>query len=882
MLSGHLFCLLSGMYDVAANSRIRLKMPDNWGRAHYFAAILLPAIVLVSAIAWLIYCVEANSRINLQVERNMGTIALQKKGIEQELSRITSDLLYLSREVELIVQLRQGSDDLNAILAGNLADFASTKKLYDQVRLIDNDGMERIRINANGGHAGIVPDSALQSKKDHYYYTAASGLAHGEIYVSPLDLNVEHQVVEVPYKPVIRLATPIFDQRGNRLGILMLNYLGQHLLDNFAAVNGSALTESYLLNRDGYWLYAREHALEWGFMLNDRQSFQFQHAHAAAWHAISGTESGQLRNDDGLYCYTVIKPLAGMVTTNGTALSWRIVAYDSASRLHELLSDTRLYALLWGGVSILLIGIIAWFLAVHLVREKREHAKVRKLSQAIEQAGESIIITDRWGIVEYVNPAFTEMTGYLPEEIINNNPRILSSGKQDRRFYEQMWDTLKSGQSWQGRIVDRKKDGTLFPAVLTVSPIFDASQVITHYIGLQQNLQAYEELEARFQQAQKMEAIGTLVGGIAHDFNNTLAGITGNLFLLKRRASGQPELLSRIDSIETLSQRASGMIQQLLAFSRRNIISKQPIYLPPFIKETVRLHEVSIPASIKFNVQVTSEKLYVSADANQLQQMLLNLVNNARDALESTIKPVITVELRRYEADQKFCDRHQYTDASEFACITVRDNGSGIEAEHLNQIFEPFFTTKEVDRGTGLGLAMVYGSVQSHGGAIEVESEPAHGTAFHIYLPLIRPKDGELLSSKKAEDEPCQGHGETILLVDDDSTLVTTHRDILQGMNYKVVVANDGIEAVRQFRLHRDEISLVILDVVMPGMSGVDALKQMRAITPHIACIFTTGYDRMKVIQCEVSRSETVLAKPYDIYELSRLIHEKLTGISVE
>lgn len=868
------------MYEVTTNIKSRFKIPDRWGRWHYFVAILLPALLLVSAIAWLIYSVEASARIALQVERNTGAIALQKKGIEEEVARIGSDLLYLSREVELIVQLGQGRDDLKDVLAGNLANFASTKKIYDQVRLIDNDGMERIRINYDGGHATVVSDSKLQSKKDRYYFQAMSAMAHGEIYVSPLDLNVEHQTVEVPYKPLMRLATLVFDSRGNRLGMLVLNYLGQHLLDNFAAVNGHPLSESYLLNSDGYWLYARQHELEWGFMFADRQTVRFQHQHAAAWADITGLETGHFRNQDGLYCFTVIKPLAGVVTDHGAPMLWRIVSFDSAASLHVLLSDTRMYALLWGGLSMLLIAVIAWFLAVHLIREKAEHAKVRKLSQAIEQAGESIIITDRWGIVEYVNPAFTEMTGYLPEEIINNNPRILSSGKQDRRFYEQMWDTLKSGQSWQGRIVDRKKDGTLFPAVLTVSPIFDASQVITHYIGLQQNLQAYEELEARFQQAQKMEAIGTLVGGIAHDFNNTLAGITGNLFLLKRRAGGQPELLSRIESIETLSFRASEMIQQLLAFSRRNIISKHPVYLPPFIKETARLHEVSIPANIQFNVQVTAEKLYISADANQLQQMLLNLMNNARDALETTVRPVITVTLRRYQADQSFCDRHQYTDARDFACITVRDNGSGIEPEHLNQIFEPFFTTKEVDRGTGLGLAMVYGSVQSHGGAIEVESDKVSGTAFHIYLPLIRPDDGALLASEKDEAEPCQGHGEMILLVDDDSTLVATHRDILEGMNYRVVVANDGIEAVWQFRQHRQQISLVILDVVMPRISGVDALKQMRAINPHIACIFTTGYDRMKVIQCEVSKRESVLAKPYDIYALSRLIHEKLMAMA--
>ncbi|MDX8411032.1 MAG: PAS domain S-box protein, partial [Mariprofundaceae bacterium] len=234
-----------------------------------------------------------------------------------------------------------------------------------------------------------------------------------------------------------------------------------------------------------------------------------------------------------------------------------------------------------------------------LTERKQAEESVRKLSQAIEQAGESILITNRQGIIEYVNPAFTKITGYSTEEAIGQTPRLLKSGQQDATFYENMWNTITSGKVWNGKIIDRKKDGSFFPAMLTISPIRDksgkSSHYCSHYVGIQSDLTEFENMEKQFHQAQKMEALGTLVGGIAHDFNNILAGITGNLYLAKQRVRETPDVAQKLANVEQLSFRAAEMIQQLLTFSRKGSVDIKPLPLTPFIKQTLKLLRTSVP-----------------------------------------------------------------------------------------------------------------------------------------------------------------------------------------------------------------------------------------------------------------------------------------------
>ena len=522
-----------------------------------------------------------------------------------------------------------------------------------------------------------------------------------------------------------------------------------------------------------------------------------------------------------------------------------------------------------------IIGSVVTF--TDITERQQAEEKIRRYSQAMEQSGEAIVITDVNGVIEHINPAFTLITGYTEDESVGRKTSLLRSGSQNAGFYEAMWDTITHGQTWQGKIINRKKSGECYPAMLTISPIKNDDGIVTRYIGIQQNLEKFEELEAQFHQSQKMEAVGTLVGGIAHDFNNTLAGITGNLYLAKKAAKGLPDVVKRLDSVEKLSFSAAATIQQLLTFSRKGIVQMHPIAISSFLKETIKLQQVSLPENIKFELLVNDTEMQVKGDINQLQQVLMNLMNNAFDAVEGSEGPEIHVQLDHFYADADFIKLHDSITEGEYACIAVIDNGSGIQAKNLEHIFEPFFTTKEPGRGTGLGLAMVYGAVRTHAGLIDVTSsqiEPT-GTTIQIYLPLLR--SGEAVALDEQHDEIIRGQGETILLVDDNETVLETGRDVLEGLGYIVLTAEDGVFAIEQYQAHKDEIDMLILDVVMPRLGGVEALQAIRDINPDVKAMFATGYDKLSTLGARQNEiTEKVISKPFAVSKLSQAIREVL------
>jgi len=503
---------------------------------------------------------------------------------------------------------------------------------------------------------------------------------------------------------------------------------------------------------------------------------------------------------------------------------------------------------------------------------KQSEFQFEKMRLAIEQFHDPLIITDQNACIEYVNPAFSRLTGYTSEEIIGQSTVILNSGHQDTEFYREMWDTIRAGNSWQRKLINKKKDGSSYPAELSISPVQNEAGNLSGFLAVQKDLTDIENVESQLRQAQKMDAIGTLVGGIAHDFNNMLAGMTGQLYLAKMDAASLPSVVGRIDKIESLSYRAADMIQQLLAFSRKSTINKKAMSLSAFVKDIVTFHRASIPENIQLDFQACDEDIRVRGDKTQLQQVLMNLINNARDALVDTPSPTISVTLAEYSSTPSFTKKYPELKSKRFASISISDNGHGIDEQHLEKVFEPFFTTKAVGEGTGLGLAMVYGIVTGHGGVIEVYSKQAEGTLVSIYLPLIEAK--ALLDDAAAQYK--FGHGELILLVDDDLLVVETCSEVLKSLNYKVLTAQNGREAVELYRLNSDSISVVLIDVVMPEMGGVDAVREIRALNPRVRVIYATGYDRTQSVNIEGDGAEAVLSKPLKIGELSNVLHDAI------
>ncbi len=509
-----------------------------------------------------------------------------------------------------------------------------------------------------------------------------------------------------------------------------------------------------------------------------------------------------------------------------------------------------------------------------LLGSTHQDNRLRKLSSAVQQAGESVLITDRTGSIEYINPAFTAITGYSAEEVIGKSPSILKSDAQDPAYYKELWETVTRGDVWHGTLIDRKKDGSFYPALMTVAPVHDDHDNITHFVATQQDMTEYKRLEEQFFEAQKLQAIGTLAGGIAHDFNNMLAALQGNLFLVRQHSKLSQKTESRLNSVDMIIVRAASMVRQLLTYARKDRVTMTPFSLNSFMKEGFKMLKTAIPENIEHVCDLCQDELIIHGDAMQLQQALMNLLINARDAVEGSRQPKINCSLAPYSASIDFLNRHPELIKTNFARLTVSDNGSGINHDKLNKIFEPFFTTKEVGKGTGLGLAMVYGSIITHGGVIEVESEAGKGSAFHIYLPLEEQSEPEQTKTKPAIS---QGESETILLVDDEETLRIVTAEVLRDMGYVVLEGVDGKQALRIFNSHH--IDLILTDIVMPILGGIELAREVRKQHANMPIIFMTGYDKAQTLgyQKEFEHSN-VLNKPFEFENLSHMIRQLLSN----
>jgi len=547
-------------------------------------------------------------------------------------------------------------------------------------------------------------------------------------------------------------------------------------------------------------------------------------------------------------------------------------------RIHEVIHETldrqqNIFVLLlfvWG----ISLALLWWkWVAVNRLHEIATD-KLRKLSQAVDQAGEFIMITDNQGSVEYVNPAFSRISGYSGSEMIGNHVSLLGSGEENGSLFNELRSSIFSGEEWRGEFTAKRKNGVCYPALMSISPIRNSEDQVSHFVVIQQDISEHEALQEQLRQSMKMESIGTLVGGIAHDFNNVLAGFMGNLFLLRRRINDNPYVVDKLNVMERMSLSAAKMISQLLTFARKDVVRMTPLEFAPFFQSAIELARAVVPANVEFNSRCCQEEIHVLGSDNQLQQVLINLVANAHHAVKRADHPVIDISADSFLADEKFLEKHSEITATSFVRISVSDNGYGIPEDQVERVFEPFFTTKEVGQGTGLGLSMVYGAVQGHGGVIDVESKVGKGTTFHIYLPQQKKM---IIERNSTMGEVVRGRGETILMVDDDSMVVETNRDLLRAFGYKVLVAHDGLEAITVFDANRDEIALIIMDCVMPRMGGARAAKQICQHAPGTKILFMTGYNNENTLDEALSSlGKQVLFKPCEPDKLSRVIRKEL------
>lgn len=465
----------------------------------------------------------------------------------------------------------------------------------------------------------------------------------------------------------------------------------------------------------------------------------------------------------------------------------------------------------------------------------------RRLAAAVEQAGECIVITDVQGTIQYVNPAFVRVTGYSLQEALGQNPRLLKSGKQDAAFYQQMWQELSQGNSWNGRLINKRKDGTLIEADASITPIRDGAGRITNYVAVQHDVTHQVQLETQLRQSQKMEAVGQLAGGVAHDFNNLLLVMRGNAELLQMEPFGETEPAREcLRQITAAAERAANLTRQLLAFSRKQVMQSQPVVLNEIIANVAKMLKRVIGEHIDLKCHYSIGLPYVQADAGMMEQVLVNLAVNARDAMPRGGELHISTE--RVELGTTATPESAEARPGEFVRLSVRDNGTGIAPEHMSHLFEPFFTTKQAGKGTGLGLATVYGIVKQHQGWIEVNSQPGAGATFRIFLPTVPAPPAK--TPTEAREQTPRGGTETILLVEDEVAVRVMTRRVLEHFGYQVYEAARAKEAMDVWAAHREEIEVLLTDIVMPdGVNGWELAEGFHSQKPALKIILMSGYN---------------------------------------
>ena len=492
-----------------------------------------------------------------------------------------------------------------------------------------------------------------------------------------------------------------------------------------------------------------------------------------------------------------------------------------------------------------------------------------RLVIAVENTAEVIVITDIEGNIQYVNPAFEKITGYSRAEATAQNITLLDSGQHDPSFFEQMWDCLKRGEVWQGRFIHKKKDNSLYELEATISPVINTAGEIINYVSVQRDVTHEVQLEKQLRQAQKMEAIGTLAGGIAHDFNNLLLGIQGNISLSLLDLGSESPLFNNLKKIEQYVQNGVELTRQLLGFARGGKYEVRLTDLNRLLKEQNLLFSRANKAVV-FKDDFDTNLWNVEADQGQIEQVILNIYMNAMQAMPAG--GTLTVRTENLTIDEERLTPYRVK-AGDYIKITVADTGIGMDKKTQGRIFDPFFTTREMGRGKGLGLASVYGIIKNHEGFINVDSQKDRGARFEIYLPASRKP---VSPQQITVEEFSHGH-ETVLLVDDEEMIVDVGKRMLDKLGYETLTAMNGAEAIEIYKSRRKEIKLVILDMVMPKISGGETFDRLKKIYPDIKVILCSGYSIDGQATEILKRGcKTFIQKPFNLKTLSQNIRAVL------
>lgn len=868
-------------------------------RTTFLRLFFPPAILMLVGLLFYGRADVEREQIRLRSQESLH-LGLGAGALSRALDSVTRDLDHLASQ-------RISRSAIDAPTAGNLrnlaedlAAFSRSKGIYDQLRWIDESGMEVLRVDMEGGRPVVVAADRLQNKRDRYYFTETSKLDPGEMFISPMDLNIENGQIEIPYKPMVRLATPVADRKGRRRGIIILNLQGQALLGAFAKAGAAIADHAMLANGDGYWLKSPRPEEEWGFMFK-RGDLSLPARYPRAWDRIRAAPSGQDILADGLWTWQHVYPLPAKPAFGhqGSANSYVWVAVSHLPREAWMAGQRaeRQKLALVAALLLALLGLGSWTLArawtglssaeehvrqLNADLERRVEERTGALRQKVaeldaeisdrrraetamreseahyrtlfERVPDGILIADKEGRYLDANESMCRMLGYthdeivgmtaldivVPAEIPNIEPAL--GAIQRHADYHREWDF-------------RRKDGTVLTAEVSAILMPDGN-LLAMFRDITERRQAEEErqrLQYRLQQTQKMESLGSLAGGVAHDMNNVLAAILG---LASAHLETQPEgspVHRAFNTISKAATRGGMMVKSLLNFARQTPMENLDLDFNAIIREEVHLLERTTLAKVRLEMDLAADLRLIRGDAGALTHAIMNLCVNAVDAMPEDGRLLLRT-------------RNKGEDRVE---VFVEDTGTGMPREVLERALDPFFTTKEHGKGTGLGLSMVYSTVKAHQGQLEIRSQPGMGTCVRMSFPASETRS--LPSGPPAEPQlEAASRAQTVLVIDDDGLVQCSMRTVLESLGYRVSMAADGEEALAQLQAGlRPDVA--ILDMNMPGMGGGKTLPRLRALLPALPILLSTGRVDQAVLDLVESHERVaLLPKPFSNKEMQK------------